>query len=265
MSDYETKLAAIYENCFGAIATYTPLTTIKKKAGEAYGKIYQLNVAHEFVEGDEFDHVLVYYIAEWLIKNRAVDVFALTNLDVKTLANAIGDQILDFYKKDVPRVYLVYRREDQLSEAMLESIYERLVQAFDAKHVFRDLDSIPLGVDFREHIASGMAHCDVCIPLIGPDWVAIMSQRGKEPQDFVRMEIEEALRRNIPVIPLYINNTKPPMEDELPPSIRALARRNGAEISSGPSFATQMEGLVKGLRRLKREYSPNSIKVLKNE
>jgi len=48
------------------------------------------------------------------------------------------------------KIFVSYRRQD--SADVTGRIYDRLVQRFDKEQIFKDVDSIPLGVDFREHL-----------------------------------------------------------------------------------------------------------------
>jgi len=50
------------------------------------------------------------------------------------------------------RVFISYRRSDSSSAS--RSIYASLCGTFGAENVFLDVDSIPPGVDFRQHIRS---------------------------------------------------------------------------------------------------------------
>ena len=67
------------------------------------------------------------------------------------------------------KIFISYRRED--SHYIAGRIYERLIQHFHASLVFMDIQSIPLGVDFREVLAREGSNADVLLSLIGPRWV----------------------------------------------------------------------------------------------
>lgn len=142
------------------------------------------------------------------------------------------------------KVFISYRRDDQVAAALLVSVYDRLAQRFGGENVFRDIDSIPLGVDFRNYISEKVAVCDVCVTLIGPHWNNILLERQNDPKDFVRLEIESALERGIPVIPLLIGDADVPSENELPESIKPLAWRNGMPLSMGRDFNSQIDRLI---------------------
>ena len=59
-----------------------------------------------------------------------------------------------------------------------------------------DIDSIPAGVDFEQHIREEIKICDVVLVLIGDDWLSATDDGGNrridDPDDFVRLEIETA-------------------------------------------------------------------------
>lgn len=48
------------------------------------------------------------------------------------------------------KILISYRRED--SAHVTGRIYDRLVQQFGRTAVFKDVDSIPLGIDFRTYL-----------------------------------------------------------------------------------------------------------------
>ncbi|MEA2989235.1 MAG: hypothetical protein QOG83_1946, partial [Alphaproteobacteria bacterium] len=54
----------------------------------------------------------------------------------------------------MPKITVSYRRED--SEAITGRIFDRLVTHYGKSSVFRDIDNIPPGADFRKHIADAL-------------------------------------------------------------------------------------------------------------
>jgi hypothetical protein len=134
-------------------------------------------------------------------------------------------------------IAISYRREDSLPIA--GRLYDRLQAKFGKKNVFMDFDSIPPGVDFRERIKETIEKSDLVIALIGPHWLGEQgdgSRRIDDPTDFVRLEIDYALKAKIPVIPLLIDNTQMPKPDKLPNEIEPLAFRNALPLNSGMDF-----------------------------
>src|ERR1700686_4306387 len=107
-------------------------------------------------------------------------------------------------------IALSYRRED--SVAVAGRLYDRLQSAFGRENVFMDFDSIPPGVDFREHIMRSIERSHVLVAVIGPNWLGDKGglRRIDNPNDFVRFEIGSALARGIPVIPVLANDARMP-------------------------------------------------------
>lgn len=147
------------------------------------------------------------------------------------------------------RIFISYRRDDAGYVASI--VRDHLESEFGAGSVFMDIDSIPLGVDFRQHLADAVAGCDVLIALIGETWAGTLpggtQRRLDDPRDFVRIEIETALKRGIPVVPVLIDKAQPPADSTLPPGLRELAFRNAAELRAGRDLQAHLQTLTRGL------------------
>lgn len=117
-----------------------------------------------------------------------------------------------------------------------------------------DIDNIPFGVDFRNHISSAVSECEVLLVLIGDDWLTSVLPDGVRridaPDDFVRIEIEAALQRGIPVVPVLTSNVRVPSASELPDTLRPLAFCNAAELRSGPDLKAQTQTLIRQLSKI---------------
>jgi len=148
------------------------------------------------------------------------------------------------------KVLISYRRED--SAHVTGRIYDRLVQQFGRTAVFKDVDNIPLGIDFRTYLEQQVAKCDVFLAVIGRHWMKPQGQKGKsrlaDPADFVRLEIEAALKRQIPVIPVLVEGASIPSVDRLPTSLQGLSYRNGIVVRPDPDFHRDMDRLIEHLR-----------------
>ena len=144
-------------------------------------------------------------------------------------------------------VFISYRRDD--SADITGRIYDRLIEHFSRDIVFKDVDSIPLGIDFRQHLEKALSQCRVLIAVVGNEWMG--SEQGKrridDPRDHVRLELELALSRNIPVIPVLVRKATIPAEEALPSSLRSLAYRNGIHVRSDPDFHGDVDRLIKGI------------------
>ena len=150
------------------------------------------------------------------------------------------------------KILISYRREN--SADVTGRIYDRLVEQFGRETVFKDVDSIPPGDDFRIHLDEQVAKCDVFLAVIGRDWMKKWGSKGKsrldDPGDFVCIEIESALKRKIPVIPVMVSGTLISPTERLPASIQDLSYRHGIAVRPDPDFHRDMDRLIEHLKKL---------------
>ncbi|MCG8366658.1 MAG: toll/interleukin-1 receptor domain-containing protein [Pseudanabaenales cyanobacterium] len=149
-------------------------------------------------------------------------------------------------------IFISYRRSDSIGDT--GRIYDYLESHFGRDRVFKDVDSIPLGVNFREYLDQEVGRCQVLIAVIGPHWLTVSSDDGNRrldsPADFVRIEIESALRRKIPVIPLLVNGATMPSPDKLPGNLKVLADWQNIVIRHDPDFRRDVSKLIQGIESL---------------
>jgi hypothetical protein len=159
------------------------------------------------------------------------------------------------------KIFISYRRHD--SEEITGRIYDRLVQRFGKEQVFKDVDSIPLGVDFREHLNKMVGSCDVLLAVMGNEWLTAKHPDGGRrighTKDFVRIELEAAIDRKTPVIPVLVRGAQVPPETELPPSLAPLAYRNGIPVRSDPDFHRDVDRLIAGVENHLEERSQQRV------
>src|SRR5262249_55774267 len=141
-------------------------------------------------------------------------------------------------------IYISYRRRD--SAAIAGRIYDRLEMVFGRDMLFRDRIAVAGGANFESFInqfRSAITQSDVMIAIIGREWL----NRLNDPYDFVRVELEIALERDIRVIPVLVDGAAMPRESELPTRLSELANRNAIRIGQGPDFDDAMHGLIESL------------------
>ena len=150
------------------------------------------------------------------------------------------------------RIFISYRRRD--SADVTGRIYDRLVNHFGEGNVFQDVEDIPLGMDFSEYIQGVVGKCDAFLAIIGSQWLDAADKGGgrrlDNRADNVRIEIESALLRKIPLIPVLVGGAEMPAEDALPESLRKLATRNAIHVRPNPDFRPDMTRLIEGLEEL---------------
>jgi hypothetical protein len=95
-------------------------------------------------------------------------------------------------------IFISYRRED--SSHITGRIYDELCAKFGEGSVFKDVNKIPIGVNFKEYIQNAITgRCAVLIAVIGPHWSKSSSgqERLRDEDDHLRIEIETALQQKI--------------------------------------------------------------------
>ena len=146
-------------------------------------------------------------------------------------------------------IFVSYRRED--SSDITGRIFDHLKSAFGEERLFKDVDTIAPGTDFREAIRKGTSDCAALLAVIGDGWLDAKDSAGNrridDPDDFVRLEISSALERKIPVIPVLVDGAEIPKESGLPEPLRPLAFRNAIPVRRDPDFRNDMERLCNAL------------------
>jgi hypothetical protein len=148
------------------------------------------------------------------------------------------------------RIFLCYRREDTQGEA--GRLHDRLSAVYGPEWVFMDVDSVPFGVDFVDHIREQLADCAVMIVVIGRSWASTTDRKGRrrleEREDWVRVEIAEALKRKLPILPVLVQNATMPDAEDLPEDIRVFARRNAIDMTHR-RWQADVEQLLQAINR----------------
>jgi hypothetical protein len=133
----------------------------------------------------------------------------------------------------VARIFLCYRsREEAYAAALLD---QKLSGVFGPPDVFRAGRCIPPGASYPDVLRSALDACQRLLVLIGPQWAASFRPdeepaidafaSSPESVDWVRYEIADALRRNVPILPVLLADAQRPRTTDLPVDVRHLAMR----------------------------------------
>ncbi len=173
--------------------------------------------------------------------------------DVLTKCQSDSCDNLTVSDTKMSKVFISYRRTDNI--AKIGRIRDWLAQPnmLGPDGVFMDVEGIPIGADFRKHIAHEMDQSDIFLAMVGPSWLETVPARSDDPSDFVRIEIEMALDRHLHVVPILVGKeVTMPTDDILPPSIANFAFLNAELVDpSDRDFPLHMERLCRGLNKLR--------------
>jgi hypothetical protein len=148
------------------------------------------------------------------------------------------------------RIFISYRRKD--TRWFTRQLQENLHTEFPDIEIFWDLE-LQLGVDFTKAIEDAVSQCTVFLAVIGNDWLTIEDSNGNRridnPNDFVRLEIATALVRPIRIIPILVDSTPMPPEQDLPAELRALCKLQALDVDE-KRFRHDVNILLQELRQL---------------
>jgi len=154
------------------------------------------------------------------------------------------------------KIFISYRRSDSAAGYAM-SLAQQLREEFGDARVFRDVRSIPPGVDFGDFIRRSLADCVVMLVVIGRRWATETDDAGRlrlhQPGDWVRQEVAIALSRGVRVIPVLVGGAALPRAEELPADLQPLLARNAVSLSdrnwpSETAEFAQALGEVSGVR-----------------
>ena len=164
------------------------------------------------------------------------------------------------------KIVLSYRRSD--SDVITGRIRDNLANRYGEDAVFMDIDSIPLGFDYRKQVKDALAENKVMIVVIGPKWLGGKGKdaRINENNDPVRIELETAFHQGMPIIPVLVSGATMPKAADLPQSLEGLCYINAGEVDGGRDFRAHMSRLIHGIDQiLKTSESPLSGQASKTE
>lgn len=145
------------------------------------------------------------------------------------------------------RIFISYRRDEGAARAT--AIQLQLQQWQPDWEIFTDVSGIRGGDDWREKLSLELRNTDTVLVIIGPNWAKMTDAQGQrrlqDPHDITRWEVEQALAHpdSSRVIPVLIDGTRPPPQEDLPDSLRGLLAKQAIGINH-TSFESDMEALL---------------------
>ncbi len=164
-------------------------------------------------------------------------------------------------------IFISYRRGDDPGST--GRLFERLqVEGFSSDQIFMDIDSIAPGVDFIRELHTQVTKADIMLAVIGKGWIDARDSNGARrldnPDDFVRVEIEAALKQDKRVIPVLMQDAPMPRADELPAGLKSLSTRNYIRLTH-ERFRLDTQVLVKAVRQALDEVAAARVEIARRD
>jgi formylglycine-generating enzyme len=153
-------------------------------------------------------------------------------------------------------IFISYRRKDQPFAA--GRVYHDLKRVFGKDSLFKDVDNIAPGADFRKLIFDKIDSCQVFLSIIGDDW------RGKTPDglcrifdknDYIKLETECALKNGIKIIPVLLGDCEMPQKNDLPEEIHGLLQIHAARLRTDPDWERDIEKLIETIQGYSNQFT----------
>lgn len=156
-----------------------------------------------------------------------------------------------------PFAFISYRREDSRDLANL--LAEHLRGTFGQDSIFMDVDSIRTGDMWPQRIEQALQRATVVVPMIGQKWLFVQDSTGRRrldaPNDWVRTEVEYALREDKHLFPILVSGATMPAASALPESIHPLVERQCTYLTAKDDIKRVVDELSSryGFVRIKAE------------
>lgn len=177
--------------------------------------------------------------------------------------------------KRKPLIFISYRGSSGNDKWAPDLVHDALAGKFGRSAVFKAGPSLRAGDEFPPILDEMAASCPVMLVCIGPEWLAAQNGDGTrrldDPDDWVRREIELALKNGNRVVPLLLGDRDEisiPAPEDLPADIAPLAYRQAVRLEPGgrlritlPDLARQLADMVPDLAKRKRNRDKSGIKA----
>lgn len=130
------------------------------------------------------------------------------------------------------RVFLNYR--SGIADQMVLLLHDELVSRFGERGVFRDITSIPLGVEFEPVIMRNVAGAKVLLAIVGPKWEAATPSGTRhldDPEDWVRRELLHARDNGVRVVPVLVGQRNRLRAEDLPAELAWVASAQSMQLT----------------------------------
>lgn len=139
-------------------------------------------------------------------------------------------------------IFLSYRRDD--SPGYVSKLESELEQAFGENRVFRDVEDIEGGRDWKEAIRENLDSAAALILVIGPRWQQIWEARKDDEINYIAFELEHARQHGVRIIPVTLNGATLSADIDLGETGWVLAMQTYDISDKQGRWGTDVQGLV---------------------
>jgi len=168
-------------------------------------------------------------------------------------------------------IFISYRRKG--SSTLAGILHHELTKEFSRERVFEDKFSIASGADFTQVIQDAIASSRVLLVVIAMNWTDAEEETGlprlTNENDYVRLEIRNALERGLHIIPVLFEGAAMPSPADLPNDIKEFATRNAFVVHPETVFE-DIQALIRDIKsRLDYEFEEGTVtggieRIIKN-
>lgn len=145
-------------------------------------------------------------------------------------------------------VFLSYDRSD--TEADANALYLSLVAELGSDAVFKDVDNVGLGENWRTAVERAVEQSVIVLAMIGPDW---------ELSEAIELELTTAVRAGIPIVPVLVRGGRlDAHRGRLPETLAELPYVNGALLDHA-TWGRDLEPVLAHLRRFRPDQSASRV------
>jgi hypothetical protein len=148
--------------------------------------------------------------------------------------------------------FICYRRGDAPAET--GRLHDALVHQFGSRLVFRDINSLEPGAEWREEIGRRIADSDALIVVIGRKWLSAEKDghsRLFDPNDPVRREIRTGMTNGVKIVPALVDGASMPPAKDLPEELAGLRGFNAQKLED-PHYSQDVSRLIAVLKKARQ-------------
>ncbi|HSS51416.1 MAG TPA: toll/interleukin-1 receptor domain-containing protein [Thermoanaerobaculia bacterium] len=154
----------------------------------------------------------------------------------------------------MPCFFISYMRSDQEGQYLAHMISGELRRRYGPASALLGIDSRIPGLSFRAKVDRVLKVTDNVLVIIGPSWLQRLTERVRDPWDWVRYEISESLKRKpLPVVPVLLAGVEMPQSHELPEELQDLGERDAVPIDPFQDFETHLTSLLSDLESMRQQ------------